>query len=57
MRRMANSGFSEFFSFLKISRVLERIRTENIDMKSSLDSKLHNQSICSIRILPGNGNI
>ena len=40
-------------SFLKFSRILERILTENIELIFSLDSKLTLVSICSIRIRSG----
>ena len=43
--------------FSMISRFLERIPMEHIDMKSSLESKLRIGCICSIRILSRNWDI
>ena len=47
MRYLRINALQNHFS--EISHFLERILMEHIDMKNSLESKLHTYSICSIR--------
>ena len=42
------------FTFCRITLILARFRTEHIDTKESLHSKLHFHTICSVRILATN---
>ena len=48
---------TQSYSFLMISRFLERILMEHIELICSLESELNYFSICSIRIPPKNGDI